>query len=121
MFNCKYDPAQNAIYIATSRAIAYAISKGVVVVAAAGNENIDLSTVSVDTASPDDSTPTSRPINSSCIQIPNELPNVISVSATGVTKVKSYYSNYSLKFVQVCTCRDSCDHAIGQTLCVPCE
>ena len=41
-----------------------------------------------------------RPINSSCIQIPNELPNVISVAATGAQKLKAYYSNYSLKFVQ---------------------
>ena len=34
LFNCKYDPVQDAIYVAESRAIAYAISKGVMVVAA---------------------------------------------------------------------------------------
>ena len=45
-----------------------------------------------------------RSINSSCIQIPNELPNVISVSATGVNRTKAYFSNYAsapFKFVQV--------------------
>ncbi len=34
LYNCKYDPVQDAIYVAESRAIAYAISKGVMVVAA---------------------------------------------------------------------------------------
>ena len=34
LYNCKYDPVQDAIYIAESRAIAYAISKNVIVVAA---------------------------------------------------------------------------------------
>lgn len=34
LYNCKYDPVQNAVYIAESRAIAYAISKNVIVVSA---------------------------------------------------------------------------------------
>lgn len=101
LYNCKYDPVQNVIYVAESRAVAYAISKGVVVVVAGGNENADFDTVSSDNTSPDDTTPTTRPINSSCIQIPNELRGVVSVASVGVTKVKSYYPNYSLKFVQV--------------------
>lgn len=101
LYNCKYDPVQNAIYVAESRAVAYAISKGVVIVAAAGNENTNLDTVNWDSSSPNNAQPIWRPINSSCVEIPNELPGVVSVSATGVTKVKSYYSNYSLKFVQV--------------------
>ncbi len=45
-----------------------------------------------------------RSINSSCIQIPNELPNVISVAAVGVNKIKAYFSNYAskpFKYVQV--------------------
>ena len=56
LYNCKYDPIQDAIYIAESRAIAHAIAKGVVVVAAAGNENVDLQTVDSDDTSPDDVT-----------------------------------------------------------------
>ena len=102
-FNCKYDKVQNAIYLATSRAVAYAISKGVVVVAAAGNENLNFDTVSSDSSSPNNppGTAITRPINSSCIQIPNQLPNVVSVASLGVKKLKSYFSNYSLKFIQV--------------------
>ena len=34
LYNCRYDPVQDAIYLAESRAIAYAISKNVIVVAA---------------------------------------------------------------------------------------
>ena len=34
LYNCKYDPVQDAIYVAESRAIAHAISKGVMVIAA---------------------------------------------------------------------------------------
>ena len=40
LYNCKYDPVQDAIYIAESRAIAYAISKNVIVVAAGALSSI---------------------------------------------------------------------------------
>ena len=43
----------------------------------------------------------SRPINASCVQIPNELPGVFSVAAVGVQKLRAYYSNYSKQFIQV--------------------
>jgi subtilisin family serine protease len=52
LFNCRNDPAQRAIWKAEQRAIRYAMSKGVVVIAAQGNENIDLSKKNVDTLSP---------------------------------------------------------------------
>src|SRR5437773_3054464 len=38
LFNCKNDPGQRAIWNAERRAISYAMSQGVVVVAAEGNE-----------------------------------------------------------------------------------
>ena len=44
LFNCKYDPVQNAIYLAESRAIAFAISKGVMVVAAGAHPPIPMCT-----------------------------------------------------------------------------
>ena len=40
LYNCKYDPVQDAIYVAESRAIAYAISKGVMVVAAGASSSL---------------------------------------------------------------------------------
>ncbi len=40
LYNCRYDPVQDAIYLAESRAIAYAISKNVIVVAAGARSNI---------------------------------------------------------------------------------
>ncbi len=43
----------------------------------------------------------SRPLNASCVQIPNELPGVFSVAALGVQRRRSYYSNYSKRFIQV--------------------
>ena len=43
LFNCRNDAEQRAIWKAEQRAIRYAMSKGVVVVASATNENIDLS------------------------------------------------------------------------------
>ena len=45
----------------------------------------------------------SRPVNASCVQIPNELPGIFSVAALGVQRLRSYYSNFSKRFIQVCT------------------
>ena len=42
-----------------------------------------------------------RPVNASCVQIPNELPGVFSVAAVGVQRLRSYYSNFSKRFIQV--------------------
>jgi len=42
-----------------------------------------------------------RPVNASCVQIPNELPGVFSVAALGVQRLRSYYSNFSKRFIQV--------------------
>jgi subtilisin family serine protease len=94
MFNCPSDPDQDAIQEAVRRAVAYADSKGVVNVAAAGNEHIDLAAKTTDTTSPDDSTPADRPVTNDCLNLPTELPNVIAVSALSPEGTKASFSNY---------------------------
>jgi subtilisin family serine protease len=102
LFNCRNDPVQRAIWKAEQRAIRFAMSKGVVVVAAAGNENQDLSKQNLDTISPDDiPTPLTREVTNACVVIPVEIPGVVGVSADGSKMLKSYYSSYGVSAVQV--------------------
>ncbi|MBV2151369.1 S8 family serine peptidase [Kitasatospora sp. SUK 42] len=101
MFNCPNDKDQSAISDAVRKAVAFSQRKGVLNVAAAGNENIDLAHKTTDVASPDDTTPGSRPINNNCLSLPTELPGVIAVSAVGVNGDKSYYSSYGKGVVTV--------------------
>jgi lantibiotic leader peptide-processing serine protease len=101
LFNCKNDPGQRAIWKAEQRAIRYAMQKGVTVVAAEGNDNIDLSKQNVDTISPDDGTPETRDVRNSCVVIPVEIPGVIGVTADGYLLQKAYYSTYGVGAVQV--------------------
>jgi lantibiotic leader peptide-processing serine protease len=96
LFNCKNDPGQRAIWKAEQRAIRYAMQQGVTVVAAQGNENIDLSKQNVDTISPDDGTPETRDVRNSCVVIPVEIPGVIGVTADGYNLQKAYYSTYGV-------------------------
>jgi lantibiotic leader peptide-processing serine protease len=101
LFNCMNDPGQRAIWKAEQRAIRYAMQQGVTVVAAQGNENIDLSKRNTDTISPDDSTPVSREVTNACKVVPVEVPGVIGVTADGNLLQKSYYSSYGSGVVQV--------------------
>jgi len=101
LFNCKNDPEQRAIWNAERRAIRFAMTQGVTVVAAAGNFEDDLAHPTIDPISPDDTTPVERNISNACAVVPVEVPGVIGVSATGVLKMKSYYSSYGMGKVQV--------------------
>ncbi|GAA3540836.1 hypothetical protein GCM10022235_05500 [Kribbella ginsengisoli] len=94
MFLCPTDPDQDAIQEAVRRAVAYADSKGVVNVAAAGNENTDLANKTTDSSSPNDSTPAARSVTTQCISLPTELPDVIVVSALSPQGTKASFSNY---------------------------
>src|SRR5204863_2924127 len=105
LFNCRNDPTQRAIWKAESRAIQYAESKGVTVVAAMGNESEDLAHPAVDATSPDNTTPEVRAVTNACVVIPVEVAGVIGVTATGNDRqtdsngnptggyLKSFYSN----------------------------
>jgi subtilisin family serine protease len=103
LYNCMDDPDQKAIVDAVNRAQLYAQRKGTLNLAAAGNSNHDLnSDAIVDDSSPDDSTPVPRTIDPhECFDVPTKLPGVVTVSATGVQNLKSYYSSYGKGFVDV--------------------
>ncbi|WP_433023128.1 S8 family peptidase [Kribbella sp. CA-294648] len=94
MFLCPTDPDQDAIQEAVRRSVAYADSKGVVNVAAAGNENYDLAAKATDVTSPNDSKPGVRSITDQCISLPTELPNMIVVAALSPDGNRAGFSNY---------------------------
>ena len=103
LFNCRNDAEQRAIWIAERRAIRYAINHGVTVVAAQGNENIDLSKQNVDTTSPDfpPGSEEERNVTNACVVIPVEVPGVIGVTADGNLQQKAYYSSYGVGVADV--------------------
>lgn len=104
LYNCLDDPDQRAIVDAVGRAADYSTRKGVLNVASAGNSNDDLDADAItDDSSPDDSaTPVTRTIDPhTCWDIPTQLPGVVTVSATGVQNLKSYYSSYGRGVIDV--------------------
>ncbi|GHH89299.1 S8 family peptidase [Streptomyces capitiformicae] len=102
-FNCKDDPDQKALVEALTRASKYAEWKGAVNVAAAGNENYDLAADKItDPVSPNDSTPSDRVIDpSECLDIPTQLPGVVTVASTGAKGLKSSFSNHGLGVIDI--------------------
>ncbi|WP_346345607.1 S8 family serine peptidase [Streptomyces sp. SID5643] len=101
MFNCPDDPDQAAIIEGVRRAQEYAEGKGSLQVAAAGNSNYDLANKRTDSESPNDSTPVSRTITNACIDIPTELPGVVTVAAMGNGNIKASYSNFGRDVIDV--------------------
>ncbi len=96
LFNCRNNAEQKAIVQAISRATSYAQQRGVVLVAAAGNEGIDLNHPTTDEISPDypPGAAVTRPVNNSCVVLPTELPGVVVVTATGAENLLSWFSSY---------------------------
>jgi subtilisin family serine protease len=96
LFNCRNDKEQKAIIQAISAAARYAQQRGVLLVAAAGNDGINLSHPTVDEISPDfpPGAATTRPVNNSCVVLPTELPGVVVVTATGAQNLLAWYSTY---------------------------
>ncbi|NEG90369.1 S8 family peptidase [Bifidobacterium aerophilum] len=109
------DPTQAAGYEAVRRAVAYATSKGVVSVAAAGNSDQNLDDPAPDSGSPNDVSgdPDGKTVIKdrdvkNGVDIPAQLPGVVNVSAVGETKwgeLGSYsrasFSNYGAKNIDV--------------------
>jgi subtilisin family serine protease len=102
-FNCRNDAEQRAIWKAEYRAIRFAETQGVTVVAAAGNFSDDLAHPTQDVISPDfpPGSEVERPVTNACVVIPVEVPGVIGVSATGVFRRKAFYSNYGVSVIEV--------------------
>jgi subtilisin family serine protease len=98
LFNCRNDAGQRAIWKAEQRAIRYAMSKGVVVVAAEGNESIDLSKRNFDDTSPDfpPGSEMDREVTNACVVIPVEISGVVGVTAVTSSMVKAGYSSYGV-------------------------
>ncbi|WP_338899022.1 S8 family serine peptidase [Streptomyces sp. TG1A-60] len=103
LYNCVDHPDQKAIVDAVNRAQKYATRKGTLHLASAGNSNHDLASDAIlDDSSPNDSTPVERTIDpSECLDIPTQLPGIVTVSATGVKNEKSFYSTYGNRVVDV--------------------
>ncbi|MEV6953068.1 S8 family serine peptidase [Streptomyces sp. NPDC051183] len=100
-FNCPDNVDQAAIIEGVKRAQEYAESKGSLQVAAAGNENYDLANKTTDSASPNDSTPVTRTITNACMDIPTELPGVVTVAANGTGVTKASFSNFGQGVIDV--------------------
>jgi lantibiotic leader peptide-processing serine protease len=102
LYNCLNDPGQRAIWEAETRAIHFAMGRGVTVVAAAGNENDDLGNPTFDNISPDfpPGAATTRAVDKNCFVIPAMVPGVYTVSAVGSLRLKSFYSSYGLPWTQ---------------------
>jgi lantibiotic leader peptide-processing serine protease len=96
LFNCRNVKEQKAIVQAITKAALYAEQRGVVLVAAAGNEGIDLNHPVTDEISPDfpAGAAVSRPVNNSCVVLPQEIPGVVVVTATGAENLLAWYSTY---------------------------
>ncbi|OSZ55289.1 peptidase S8, partial [Streptomyces pharetrae CZA14] len=103
LYNCMDDPDQRAIVDAVNRAQLYAQKKGTLHLASAGNSNHDLDADAIlDDSSPNDTTPVERTIDPhECYDVPTQLPGIVTVSATGVNHLKSYYSSYGNGVVDV--------------------
>jgi hypothetical protein len=101
MYWCDDQPDQAAVLEAVGRAVQWSTDRGVVHAAAAGNAATDLSNNVVDTESPNDTTPVTRTINEGCIDIPTELPGVVTVSATTRTEQLASFSNRGLGVIDV--------------------
>jgi subtilisin family serine protease len=113
LYNCHNDAAQRAIWKAERRAIDYAQSQGVTVVASAGNNSDDLSHPGVDETSPDfpPGSEQTREVGNECTVVPVEVSGVVGVSATGHNEqvdddpgpdyLKSYYSSYGVSAVDL--------------------
>jgi subtilisin family serine protease len=102
LLTCSDVPGQAVAYEAVRRAVQYATAHGVLSIAAAGNERMDLANPRQDLRSPDNvPDPRPRPVNQHCNVLPAELPGVVAVSAIGAQRVKAGYSSYGSGVVAV--------------------
>ncbi|GAA4563468.1 S8 family serine peptidase [Planotetraspora kaengkrachanensis] len=114
LFNCANNPAdspdeqleQRTIVSAVQRALNYAHNRGVTLISAAGNGATDYTKTISDASSPDFASfpgqaARTRTIPPSCVSMPSEGQHVISVSSTGISTRKSYYSDYGNGYIDV--------------------
>ncbi|MEV0789554.1 S8 family serine peptidase [Kribbella sp. NPDC050459] len=92
LYFCGNDAEQRALLQDLQSASRYAQQRGVVIVAAAGNEAQDLGHPTTDVISPDwpPDAAVERIVHNNCRVAPAELPGVVAVSASGVSTLASY-------------------------------
>jgi len=92
LYYCSNEAGQRAIWQSLKSAAAYAQQRGVVIVAAAGNEAQDLSHPTTDEISPDwpPDSEVVRVVRNNCRVSPAEIPGVVTVSAIGVNELAGY-------------------------------
>jgi subtilisin family serine protease len=95
LYYCGNDAGQRAMMRELQTAARYAQQHGVLLVAAAGNQSLDLRHPILDTISPDGpfDTPITRSVGNNCRVLPAELPGVLTVSATGPVGYPGYTMN----------------------------
>lgn len=109
LYYCGNNAEQRAIYRDLVDAAKYAQQRGVLLIAAAGNQADDLQHPMTDTISPDwpPDAAVERVVRNNCRVAPAEIPGVMSVSATGPIGVEGYtlniasYSNVGMSAVDV--------------------
>ena len=109
LFYCKNDAGQRAMLRELESAARYAQQRGVLIVAAAGNESEDLQHPGLDTTSPDwpPGSAEIRDIKNNCVVAPTELPGVLTVSSVGPVGYPGYdlqiadYSSVGMSRVDV--------------------
>ncbi len=109
LYYCKNEKEQKAILKELEAAARYAQQKGVLIVAAAGNEQADLQHPGIDDTSPDwpPGAAEIRDVGNNCRVAPAELPGVLTVSSTGPVGYPGYdlwiadYSSVGMSRVDV--------------------
>ena len=84
----------DADYVLARRAVKYARERGVLTIAAMGNDNLDLADAKTLASDAVFGVP-------GVVEVPGGLPGVVGVSATGYFNQKAYYSNYGQGIVDV--------------------
>ncbi len=136
LFNCKSHPSdspadqqeQQTIITAMQRALDFARFRGVTLVSAAGNGATDYTKVISDGSSPDFASEPGEIAYvrdlldpASCISMPSEGKGVISVSSTGQSKRKAYYSDYGNGYIDVAAPGGDAYDTPGNTLSYPAQ
>jgi subtilisin family serine protease len=111
LFNCPNDPTatpaeqieQRTVIAATQLAVGYARGRGVTLVAALGNDSIDLTRPTIDVISPDfpPGNERERQVDNSCLSMPTEARGVIGVSSLGPSGRLAYYSSHGIEQTDV--------------------
>jgi subtilisin family serine protease len=109
LYYCKDEKEQKAILKELESAARYARQQGVLIVASAGNEQVDLQHPGLDDISPDwpPGSEEERYVQNNCRIAPAELPGVLTVSATGPIGYPDYdlwiadYSSVGMSRVDV--------------------